>query len=120
MSSSLKTTWETYASAWGEPEVKAKRALFKKSLDPDCLYRDPLTKREGWGELEEYMVDFNKQVPGGRFVVTYFMTHSRKSIAKWEMRNGDDVVLSNGISFGEYNEAGKLVSMTGFFEPPEL
>ena len=120
MSDSFRATWETYASSWGEPDVAKKRALFENSLDPNCVYNDPLTKIRGWNELESYMLDFNEKVPGGHFVVTRFLTHSNKSIAIWEMKNGENTVLSNGISYGEYNEAGKLVAMTGFFEQPEF
>ena len=44
------------------------------------------------------------------------MAHNDKSIAKWDMCDGDGKVLMEGISYGEYNESGKLVSMTGFYE----
>lgn len=120
MGSNLMATWETYASAWGEPEIERKRALFRESLDLACVYNDPLTRTTGWDELERYMVDFNAKVPGGHFVVTEFLSHSNKSIAKWEMKDSKDVVLSTGVSYGEYNETGKLIAMTGFFVPPEL
>ncbi len=120
MSDSLQAIWEIYASAWGEPEREKKRALFNRSLDPACVYTDPLTRVEGWADLEQYMAEFNEAVPGGHFVVTDFLTHSNKSIAKWEMKNGEEIVLSTGVSYGEYNDAGKLVAMTGFFEPPEF
>jgi hypothetical protein len=52
------------------------------------------------------------------FVTTYFMAHNNKSIAKWEMKNGEDAVLDDGIAYGEYNEEGKLTSITNFYETP--
>jgi hypothetical protein len=115
----FKATWDTYAAAWQAASSAEKRALFKKSLDPACQYHDPLIKTKGWDELEAYMRDFHRQIPGGHFVTSYFLAHSNKSIARWEMRNGKNVVLGEGISYGEYNENGNLVAMTGFFEPPQ-
>lgn len=111
-------TWETYTSSWKAGTKEEKQALFEKSLIPECQYNDPLTLTQGWDELQVYMLDFHQQIPGGHFVTTYFLSHSDKSIARWEMRSANEAVLGEGISYGEYNTAGKLVTMTGFFEPP--
>lgn len=118
MPSNFQDTWETYTSAWKAENTSDKRALFRNSLDPSCQYNDPLIKTKGWDALESYMLDFHRQIPGGHFVTTYFLAHSNKSIARWEMRNAENVKLGDGISYGEYNASGKLVSMTGFFEAP--
>lgn len=119
MKQNFEETWKTYTVSWKAESTAEKRELFKKSLDIACQYNDPLVKTKGWDELDAVMLDFHRQVPGGYFVTTYFQAHSGKSIAKWEMRNGENVVLGDGISYGEYNENGILVSMTGFFEPPK-
>ncbi len=118
MDNQFKETWETYVSSWNTELPSDKRVLYEKCLDTSCEYNDPLTKTKGWDELTEYMLDFHKQVPGGYFATTYFLAHNNKSIAKWELKNGEDTVLGDGISYGEYNEKGKLTSMTGFYEAP--
>ena len=117
MNQNFEETWEIYTSSWRVKRADEKRGLFEKSLDLDCQYNDPLVKTKGWDELIKYMLEFHQQIPGGYFLTTYFLAHGNKSIAKWEMRSGDNVVLGNGISYGEYNANGKLVAMTGFFEP---
>lgn len=117
MSQDAKDIWQLYNSSWKVTSIAEKRALFEKCLERRCEYNDPLIKTKGWDELEAYMLDFHRQFPGAYFVTTYFLAHSGKSIAKWEMRGGDNSVLSDGISYAEYNKNGKLVSMTGFFEP---
>jgi len=119
MSEKYSETWEKYVASWGAESSAEKRALYQLCLDSDFKYNDPLIKTKGWDELIDYMMDFKKQIPGGHFVTTYFLSHSHKSIAKWEMRNGENVTLSEGISYGEHNQEGKLISETGFFEPPE-
>jgi len=116
MNQNFEQTWETYISSWQVVPAEDKRELFEQSLDLACQYNDPLVKAKGWDELIKYMQDFHRQIPGGYFVTRYFLAHSNKSIAKWEMRN-NHIVLGDGISYGEYNDDGKLIAMTGFFEP---
>lgn len=119
MSINLADIWETYTASWKAANVDEKRALFAKCLDPSCHYHDPLIKATGWHELEAYMLDFHRQIPGGHFLTTYFLAHGNKSIARWEMLSATNNFLGDGISYGEYNNDGKLVAMTGFFKPPQ-
>lgn len=119
MNQNFQHTWNAYGDSWKAESAAEKRKFFEKSMDRNCKYNDPLVKANGWDELEVVMLDFHRQVPGGYFVTHYFLAHSNKSIAKWEMLNGENVVIGDGISYGEYNERGMLVSMTGFFEPPK-
>jgi len=118
MSYDYQKTWEIYTSSWKAELADDKRAIYAACLDDDCVYNDPLIKAAGWDELMAYMLDFHKQIPGGHFITNYFLAHNNQSIAKWEMMNGDNVVVGEGISYGKYNESGKLISMTGFFETP--
>jgi len=119
MSNKFEKTWGIYTSSWKAESADDKYAIFDKCLDIACKYNDPIIKTKGWDELSKYMIDFHKQIPGGHFVTKYFLAHNNKSIARWDMKNGDDAILGEGISYGEYNNEGKLVSMTGFFETPE-
>jgi len=118
MKDDFQATWEQYTSAWKEESAENKLNIFKQCLDRSCQYNDPVVKTTGYDELSAYMLDFHKQIAGGHFVTQYFLAHSNKSIARWEMRNDKNELLGDGISYGEYNEAGKLISMTGFFETP--
>lgn len=119
MQETFKKTWETYASAWKAESLSEKKALFKQVLDTQCTYRDPQMEAQGFDELAGYMLEFHKQVPGGHFVTTYFLAHHNRSVAKWNMVGGSGEVLGEGVSYGEYNAAGKLTTMTGFFDTPE-
>lgn len=118
MSHDFEKTWEAYTSSWKVELVVDKRMIFEECLDGECVYNDPLVKTTGWDALLAYMLDFHTQIPGGHFVTSYFLAHNQQSIAKWEMRNGKNTVMGEGISYGKYNESGKLISMTGFFETP--
>lgn len=118
MNHEFRDTWETYASSWNTASEGERRRLFEASLNGSCRYTDPLARTEGWDALADYMRQFQSQIPGGHFVTTYFMAHNGKSIAKWEMRDGADTPLGDGISYGEYDADGKLIAMTGFYETP--
>jgi SnoaL-like domain len=115
---SKRATWDIYAAAWKEPTAQGKQAALAASVSPACTYRDPLTQFEGHAALIEGMLDFHRQVPGGHFETTYFLAHHDRSIARWNMRTGDGVVAAEGITYGEYDARGKLVTMTGFFDVP--
>src|SRR5690349_21147988 len=113
-----RQTWETYAGAWKATTREAKRAALLASVDSACIYRDPLTRADGHDALIEAMVAFHGQVPGGWSETTYFLAHHERSISKWKMRSATGEVLGEGMSYGEYDENGKLVAMTGFFDLP--
>jgi hypothetical protein len=110
--------WERYVAAWKAGSLEEKRALFAGCLAPSCTYTDPLQQAEGWDALALYMVDFQRQVPGGHFITEAFSTHHDKSLAKWRMVNADGVKIGEGVSYGEYDANDRLIAMTGFFETP--
>jgi len=93
-----RTAWEAYASIWKLADADAKRAACAHALERECIYTDPITQREGWDALVEYMVEFHQQVPGGHFVTTDFKAHNGRSVATWNMVTGDGAVIGNGTS----------------------
>jgi hypothetical protein len=110
--------WESYVAAWKADGPGAKRELLGRCVAPTSVYTDPLCTTTGVDELVAYMVDFHRQVPGGHFVTTHFLAHHSRSIARWNMVNGQGEVIGEGISYGEYDGSGRLTAMTGFFETP--
>jgi hypothetical protein len=118
MSASKQAIWENYASAWKEATARGKADALRQSVASACVYTDPATIARGHEELIAYMLAFHLQVPGGHFVTTYFLAHHDVSVAKWNMVSGDGTVIGDGVSYGQYNEQGMLVAMTGFFEAP--
>lgn len=118
MEHNYREIWETYVASWKAETAEEKRALFEKCLVPNSQYTDPNISVTNHDDFIDYMLDFHKQVPGGHFVTTYFQAHNSKCIARWNMTAGDGTVVGEGISYGEFNEQGKLSSETGFFESP--
>jgi hypothetical protein len=118
MNHDLKNTWEIYVSSW-KAELRAEKiALYKDCLTDNNIYTDPTIIANGWEELADYMLNFHQQVTGGHFVTRYFLAHHKQSIARWDMCDGTGSILGEGISYATYNDAGLLISETGFFEAP--
>jgi hypothetical protein len=118
MNQDKRATWEVYVSAWKAASAQTKADVLRQSVSPACVYKDPLTIATGHDELIAYMLAFHQQVPGGHFVTMYFLAHHDVSVAKWNMLSGDGTVIGDGVSYGQYNEQGALIAMTGFFETP--
>lgn len=118
MSKKYREVWDQYVSSWKLRSPSDKMASFENCLAHSCQYIDPFVKTKGWEELTQYMLNFHEQIPNTHFVTTDFLAHHDKSVAKWEMTNDAGVVLSDGISYAEYNDDGKLTSIIGFYETP--
>jgi len=108
--------WETYTSAWKAGNVETRRALLGASLAPECSYQDPLTTVDGCEALIGYMAQFHQQVPGGHFATRRFRFHDGHSVAQWDMLDAHGKVIGDGVSIGHYNEAGRLMTVKGFFD----
>ncbi len=108
--------WERYVASWKTSDEGQKKALLEGCVSPKCLYTDPLAQARGWAELLAHMAAFHAQVPGAYFVTEYFLAHHGRSIARWKMLNAAQLEIGEGISYGEYDEQQRLVTMTGFFQ----
>ncbi|MFV1985046.1 MAG: nuclear transport factor 2 family protein [Thiohalomonadales bacterium] len=116
MDNKIREIWDNYALSWKCETAVEKQALFEKCLDVNCEYNSPVIQTKGWDELINHMLDFHKNIPGGYFTTNYFLDYNSKSIAKWDMLNNENTVIGNGVSYCEYNDNGKLKTMTGFFD----
>lgn len=114
----MKTTWERYVTMWRPSSGDDKHATASDVLAAECVYTDPAAQRRGQESLIGYMLEFHAGYPGCHFVTTRFIAHHERSIALWNMVDGEGNVLSDGVSYGEFDEGGRLRTMTGFFEPP--
>jgi len=113
-----RNRWDSYSNAWKVSTEAEKRKLYSQCLSPECTYRDPLRVAQGWDALVSYMLEFHEMIPSGHFVTREFKVHNNRCMATWDMCAADGSAIGEGVSFGEFNEAGLLVSMTGFFDPP--
>jgi hypothetical protein len=64
------------------------------------------------------MAQFQQSAPGGAFVATKSATHHDRALMHWNMIDGKQNVLAQGVSYFLYGADGRLTQMTGFFEFP--
>ena len=79
--SALRDTWEIYTGSWSEKDGAQRQQIFAKVLHPECEYSDANIHVEGHDGLSDYMSEFQKNVPGARFVTTSFIEHHGRTLA---------------------------------------
>lgn len=109
-----QNTWELYTQSWSETDPARRLGMFEKCLNPGHTYTDPNVATAGYAELSGYMSEFQKLVPGGRFVTSAFECHHDQCLVHWDMVGADGGVLAKGASYGRFGEDGRLVQMVGF------
>ncbi len=112
-------TLEAYSKALSMADESDRQKLFELSLSPDCIYTDPLVQTKGYAQLSAYISELHKNIPDVAFVITNFKFHHDRSLAHWNMVDGNDNLIFEGASYGLYGVDGRLTQMTGFFEPPQ-
>ena len=106
--------WESYMACWTDPDEADRKLVLSHLLGARCTYTDPNIEITGIDELSDYMVQFQKNHPGAKFVTTRFNTHHDCTLTHWSMVSNEGVVLRRGASFGVFKD-GKLSKIVGFF-----
>lgn len=118
MQETLKNTWQSYTETWKTTSESERLTLLQSAIEPGCRYLDPQMDVTGPAALSAGIAAFQEQFPGAHFVTTRFWSHGRTALARWEMRAGDGAVLDEGASYAEFSGAGRLASITGYFDVP--
>jgi ketosteroid isomerase-like protein len=108
--------WNEYAATWSLPADERDRRLPECVVD-EATYCDPNGLIEGRAALSDYMAEFQRSVPGGRFQIRSVVHHHDRSLAHWALCASDGNPLRTGVSFAALAMDGRLGSITGFFDP---
>jgi SnoaL-like domain len=109
---------EAYGKSWSETDAAKRLQLLEQSLNPDCVYTDPLVQTTGYEPLSEYMAELQKNISGVNFVPTELKSHHDRTLMHWNMADGNGNILGQGASYFLHGADGRLKQMTGFFDPP--
>ncbi len=115
MTVQLETNWQIYSQAWSEPNTVKRKGLLGKCLDPEAVYSDPSGKADGIEEISEYMKQFQLLFPDCSFMTVNQKVHNQQSLTDWHLLNLGGEIMMKGTSFGEYDDKGRLLKMSGFF-----
>ena len=109
--------WKRYAAIWSLATEERGPEL-KHCLAEDATYCDPNQTIEGLHALSDYMGEFQRAVPEGRFEIRSVLHHHNRSLACWTMLGADGQLIQTGTSFGQLTKDGRLRQITGFFDVP--
>ena len=115
--SEFESTWDNFQAAWSNIPADQRTKLLRENLSRDCVYTDPNGIAHGYDEITERIKGTQEQFPGASFAGDTFATHHGQAISTWTMRNGAGNPIFLGKSYARFGEDGRLVQMTGFFEP---
>lgn len=112
----LEALWHRYAAIWSMGPLQRGPEL-EACLAEDVTYCDPNGLINGREGLSEYMSQFQRGVPGGRFQIGAVLHHHGRTLAQWTLHGADGNVLQTGTSFAALDTNGRLRNITGFFHP---
>lgn len=113
--SNIKEIWETYRTCWSEAHSSKRNIRLQEIISDDFEYHDPNIEIEGYLQLSDYMIQFQKEFVGCSFIITDFNVHHNKSLAHWNMISANNEVVGNGVDFASYTHS-KLKTITSFFK----
>ena len=110
--------WQRYADIWSaEPALRAPE--LEACLHEECSYCDPNGLVHGRRALSDYMEGFRQSAVGARFQILAVAEHHGRSLSSWELQGATGSVLQTGRSFAAHSEDGRLLHITGFFDPQQ-
>ncbi|MGE4249887.1 MAG: hypothetical protein AB7F09_10870 [Parvibaculaceae bacterium] len=113
----LRETWALYEGAWSESDPVTRAAILDGTLDEAFVYSDPSIRTDSPDALSHHIGELQRAIPGLRIVTTSFAAHHDACLVAWTLHNGSSVVVTSGVTCGEFLGNGRLKKATVFFTP---
>jgi uncharacterized protein YndB with AHSA1/START domain len=115
----LKRAVSAFVDAWNERDEAKRRALLESCLAEDAIYRDAMCSVAGIDDLNAYIEQFHRFVPGSRLNVTGDLQQSHGHFAiPVTMGMGPNRDAQRGLNVGATGVDGKIAWVVGFPESP--
>jgi hypothetical protein len=107
-----------YTEAWAADEAERRR-LLEVAWHEDGVYSDPVGRAAGREALVSHIAGFQEQFPGHRIVMTSGVDEHDDGRFRfgWALNDADGNIVMDGVDFGEVADDGRIVRLTGFFDP---
>ena len=116
VAAAVDRTVATYAAAWGEPSLAARRELLHRVWASQATYTDPTVRLAGLEALARHISEFQAKLPGATIVPTTKVDAHHGSIRfGWRILSASGTALSEGMDYGEVDAAGRITRIIGFF-----
>jgi hypothetical protein len=107
---------QLYAAAWAESDEKERLRLLTRCWADDGVYLDPITRVEGRQALVEHIGGYLVRQAGQRIELTSEVdAHDGYLRSTFVVVGPDGAKVLEGIDFGEFDDAGVLRRIVGFF-----
>ena len=108
-----------YVAAWNEMDLGKRRMLLETSWAENGIYSDPTAQVSGREALVQHLGRLIEHFADQRVLLTSGVDEHHGLIQfTWARVGSDGKKIRKGIDFGEVGADGRLVRITGFFDPP--
>ncbi|EAR52401.1 hypothetical protein OG2516_07987 [Oceanicola granulosus HTCC2516] len=110
----MREALDTFFSAWGETDADRRRELISGVLAPAFSYCDPRTpgRITTADALLDYVGAFSANAPG--WTASVVRADGHHGYTRALVAFGDGEMAQHGTYFGEADESGNIVLLTGF------
>ena len=117
---SITNTIDSHLEAYASADVDRRNTLVATSWNTDCELVDPPLAGRGHAEISGLADVVLTHYAGHRFERTTAVdSHHAFARYGWNLVGPDGTVAVTGTDFVEFDEAGKLLRVVGFFGPLE-
>lgn len=114
----INSTIDIYLSIWGEADTTRRAKLIEQAWTPDGRLIDSPLSGEGHAGINDMALAMQTHYAGHHFRrVSGIDAHHGFLRFAWELVAPDGAVAIAGIDVAEVDDEGRLVRVTGFFEP---
>ena len=113
----VESAIDGYIAAWGETDAARRLDLLKDCWSDDGLFADSMGSAEGRSGLSSYIEAAQRFMPGARIervgAATLVLDRARFA---WRASAADGTPLGQGMNFAEFDGAGRINRLSGFWE----
>ncbi|MBD1931819.1 MULTISPECIES: nuclear transport factor 2 family protein [Cyanophyceae] len=105
-----------YIAAWNEREPSRRRELIRQAFAEDAVYVDPLSKAQGYDEIDKAIAGFFEMLPGTAFLVSDEIIRQNSILSySWKLTAFDGSTLVEGSDRVQLAEDGRYRYAIGFY-----
>lgn len=107
---------DTYFSAWNAADAPTITERLTACLSPASFaYQDPQYQTTDLMDLARHIAEFKKTFPGPIALISSIDQYGSVARCIWQIRQPNGSIIMDGTDFFQFDEAGRLRSITGFF-----
>ena len=112
----LQRLWKTYQDAWAGIPADERERLLRASVAEEVVFTSPNANGRGLGDLFTDIANFQRQFPGAYFRGNKLIEQNGQLLSDWTMFTKDGSEFLTGHSYAQFNDAGRLTHLAGFWK----